>query len=167
MARKLDPRRTSDLLKVTKLVCYRADTRSQVSTCIVLLPVRLSLCLVNLPFNAQWRALKLIGHGLQIQDQRAGKGHVPHWPTKRLYVTFQLPNLLLGSLTPASLWLAFTCSSTSVLSFGDWHHWPAAQATPHSPYVQSITKTFKFHLFNISWIPPLLSIPPLPYQPTN
>lgn len=38
----------------------------------------LALCLVSLPFNVQPGALKLTGHGLQMWDQRGGKGRDPH-----------------------------------------------------------------------------------------
>lgn len=80
--------------------------------------------MVYLPFSGHRGVLKPIGCSLQIQGQGDGKGRDPHRPTKRLYLSFQLQNLLPGSSVPGASCLAVPCSSTGVVSLGEWPHRP-------------------------------------------
>lgn len=73
-----------------EVICLRYKTsvlwRCQEISCLLALCHSLhcaSLC-CPMCLTAQGASLKLAGHGLQIQDQRGGKRHNPHWLIKRL-----------------------------------------------------------------------------------
>lgn len=95
-------------------------------------------------------------------------------------MSFQLQNLLPGSSVPEASCLAFACSTTSVLSLGEWPHrppgclsnlaFPFCSVPTDAVFTQS-PRPFD-SICSIFLDPPPLHFPPspfwpLPYQPTN
>lgn len=96
-------------------------------------------------------------------------------------MSFSLQNLLPGSLAPGVSCLTFACSSTSVLSLGEWPHqppgclsnltFPFCSLPTHTMFTQTPRPLDSVCLIFRESPLPLLSIPILatclPYQPTN